>query len=30
MAVIDHKTFEKQIRKSLPNLYRLAFGILHN
>ena len=30
MAVIDHKTFEKQIREWMPNLYRLAYGILHN
>lgn len=30
MAVIDRKTFEKQTRKSLPGLYRLAYGILRN
>jgi hypothetical protein len=30
MAVIDHKTFENQIREWMPNLYRLAYGILHN
>ncbi|MFG6331489.1 MAG: sigma-70 family RNA polymerase sigma factor [Lachnospiraceae bacterium] len=30
MTVIDHQTFEKQIRESIPNLYRLAYGILHN
>lgn len=30
MAVIDHQTFEKQIREWMPNLYRLAYGILHN
>lgn len=30
MAVIDKETFEKKIRESMPNLYRLACGILHN
>lgn len=30
MAVMSDEAFEKQIRKYMPNLYRLAYGILHN
>lgn len=30
MSAIDKKTFEKLIQEYTPNMYRLAFGILHN
>lgn len=30
MSAMDNETFAKLIREYTPNLYRLAFGILHN
>ncbi|MDD6812171.1 MAG: hypothetical protein PUD93_09945 [Lachnospiraceae bacterium] len=30
MSTIDKKTFEKLIHEYTPNMYRLAYGILHN
>lgn len=30
MSAIDRETFSNLIREYTPNLYRLAFGILHN
>lgn len=30
MSAIDKKMFEERIREYMPNMYRLALGILHN